>query len=190
MNTELALSQDFKTIIKERILSTLVGLIPDDQLEKLVEAEIQAFFYTEQLLVVEPTKVRVKNHHYNPRDSYSKSDIEVQALAFGSKMTPFRQLVWTVLHEYLQPKVNAVIVASESEAKAELDKWFQEQTTPQIGATYKTLFQNPTTAMSSNMMTRAFQHAATSSTEQLREAFRRVGMNAAAVPEPFIQPKF
>lgn len=190
-STSIVENSSFKDAMRERILAACMDLIPREKVDELIDAEVQAFFTTEQLLTVQTTKVEVANPRYD-NSKYGGYDnsrmVTRECLAFGSKMTPFRQLVWTVLHEYVYPIVKASLDEENSAAKIELDKFMIETATPQLNEGYKSLFSHLAVGMSAYMVNKAMQDAVTMSHFNLTSALAAVGMNINNLP-PAVQPR-
>lgn len=143
--TELATiteSKDFRTALKEKVLGALVELIPEEEFNNMLNAEVKAFFESEQLLVIEQGKVQIDNPRYNPSNGYQYGNdktITKDCMVLNIKMTPFRQLVWKYLSEYVSNQVSDVINSEHSAVKQELDKWFVEVATDDINETQRAL---------------------------------------------------
>jgi hypothetical protein len=79
--------------VKDRIKATFVSLIPDDQWDGMVKKEIDAFFDTASGSSIESITVEIKDYGYGTeRRTW-------QTMKFSGKMSPFRQLVWTLCYE-------------------------------------------------------------------------------------------
>lgn len=188
MSTDVALPSQFKDVIRERILSTFLDLIPKDEIDKLVEKEIKAFFETEAILTVNQTQIEIANPQYDPKRNSgynNEKTIKSDAIAFGSKMTPFRQLVWTTLHTELAPKLKAMISEDTSTFKTELDAWMVEQARPQLNNTNKALFTHLALGMSAMLLRNTMSEAISASHMNLRMALQNAGCNTSNMPAPF-----
>jgi len=178
-NTELALPTGFKEVMRENILKTFMGMIPQEKIDALVEAEVKAFFETEMILTIEQTKITVDNPNYQTTSGqWNNSDRKMtkECLAFGSKMTPFRQLVWSTIHEAIAPKLKALVHDSNSEVNKELNKWLLEQVKPEINANFQSMFTQTAVAMSSTMFTRAMKEATVNSNLGMMNSLQNMGI--------------
>jgi hypothetical protein len=168
-----------------------MDLIPKEKIDELVDKEINAFFETEQLLTVEVTKVEVDNPNYEPSRGYgynNEKKITREAIAFGSKMTPFRQLVWTELHQHLQPKIKALLTAEDSKVKAEMDKWVNQSAAPVLHENYQSMFTHLAMGMSNMMLHRMMRDAATTAHANMAMALSSVGLPTGNLPQPMVAP--
>lgn len=196
MSTEVTLPTSFKDIVRERILSTFMDLIPKEEIDRLVEKEIKDFFETEVLLTVNPTKVEIKNPQFEPtkRVGYgNEPTLTRECLAFGSQMTPFRQLVWSTLHQVLQPRLVEILTDDTSQVKKDLDTWFEETATPDLTKTNKALFSHIAIGMSAGMLRSVLYDAVDSSHQGLINSLGAVGVNPSAIPRTggvFTTPKY
>ncbi len=173
-------SQQFKDVMRERVLQAFMGLIPAEKIDEMVTREVTAFFETEQLLTVIETKVVVDNPNYDPKaDSYydaGKQRVERPALAFGSKMTPFRQLVWSTLHEHLKPLVASALADTSSAVGAQLTDWATNRMTPSLDAAQKVNFQQLAIGMAGSMFDVVLSQANEQAKLNLSHAFMQAGL--------------
>jgi hypothetical protein len=190
MATNIDLPPNVKDVLRERVLGTFVDLIPKEKLDAWLQEEIEAFFVEPRLLTVERTTKTIKNPQYDPNGGYynNQREVSLNCVAFGSYMTPFRQLVWTCLHEHLEPKMREVLSAENSACKIELDKWFEEVAKPAIGESYKTMFNHLSMGMSSAMLQSVIRSAMETSHMNMMHAFNSVGINTSALPAPIVAP--
>lgn len=159
-STIVALPTAFKDIMREKILVAYVDLVPKEQLDALLNKEIEAFFSSEQVLTVEETKIQIDNPNYSSSKGNAYSNeryLNKSCIVFGSKMTPFRQLVWSTLYNYIKPKIQTVFDDDKSKANTELDKWFIETVKPQSETVSKELFTQLASSMSATMFHRTMQ---------------------------------
>lgn len=90
--------------VKDRIKATFVSLVPDDQWDQMVQKEIDAFFNQEVELNLVEHKDYEKGSYWHP----------VITLPIKTKMTPFRQLVWSLCAE------KTVVILKKKAS----DEWF------------------------------------------------------------------
>lgn len=88
---ELITNQDFKTKVTSKVRDVFMDLIPDEELTKLVESEIHAFFHNEEMLEMEFI-----------RERYRSPD------TFKVRTTPFRVIVWTEVEKLLRDKLKEI----------------------------------------------------------------------------------
>jgi hypothetical protein len=189
MINEVALPAEFKEVMREKILSMFMGLIPQEKIDELVAKEIRVFFETEVMLTVKETTVVVDNPDYNTTTSSYRSERKLtkDAIVFGSNMTPFRQLVWSVVHEYLKPKIKEMISDVSEEAGKELQNQLIEQFKPQVGETFKAIFTQTATSMSAGLFYRQMQYSLQTSHSNMVAALSVVGVPVSNIPNtPFI----
>ena len=110
MSNDLAIAnlpQTFRENLREKVMAATLDLIPKEVLDNYISREITAFFENEELLTVKETEVVMDNPRWD-QSKYTgygnEREIKLKAIAFGSRMTPFRQLVWTLLYTDLRPK--------------------------------------------------------------------------------------
>lgn len=179
----------FKDALRDRVLKSTLDLMPPDLLGEYIDREIKAFFDTEQLLTVAPTKVVVDNPSYDSNKGYNSYSNEKQlskeTLAFGSKMTPFRQMVWGVLFEHLRPRMVKIVDDETSAVRVELDKWIAETSVPVIGATNKTMFNSLASTMASTMFHNAISQSVSHANMNIRSAMASMGANPSQLPQLF-----
>lgn len=178
MNNDLNLPTTFKEIMKEKILTAFIGMIPEDKIEELMNKEIDAFFSSESLLTIKQTTIQVDNPSHDPKSTYydNKKQIVVPALVFGSKMTPFRQLAWSVIYEYLKPKLTEIVNDANGKAKQELDKLLAEEYKPKTEETFKEIFTETAKSMSATMFYRTMSTSLSLSHENMKNSFLSVGI--------------
>lgn len=190
MSNDVALPSQFKDVIRERILSAFMDLIPKEKIDELVELEIKAFFETEQLLTVTQTTIEVDNPKYEPGSYGYGNDKKIKrdALVLGSKMTPFRQLVWTTLHTALAPQLLAIINDENSALKLDLQEWMHEKAKPDLNVSNKDLFNTMATGMATMLLRNTMMDAASSAHMTLTAAFSNAGLNMNNMPGMFVPP--
>lgn len=190
-DNNLTLTGDFKDRIRAKLRETIAGLIPDDALDSMLEAEIKEFFHTQQLLTVTETKVTVDNPQYDHKRSSgygNQPQLERSALVFGSKMTPFRQLVWSEVHQWLSPKVKKILDSEHNFAVTELNQWLSDKVTPTVQVTYRTMFSHLATNMAGVMFNRMMVDAVNLSHENMKMSLNSVGVQTHQMPviPPFL----
>lgn len=190
MTNDLSLPTAFKEIMKEKILTAFVGMIPEDKIEELMNKEIDAFFSHESLLTINQTTVQVSNPGHDPRNTYydNRKQMTVPALVFGSKMTPFRQLAWSVIHEYLKPKLTEFVNDVNGKAKQELDKLLAEEYKPKTEETFREIFTETAKSMSATMFYKSMSLSLNYAHENMKNSFLSVGIQqnpgSPLIPKP------
>lgn len=186
MTTELALPSTFKDMLREKILSMCMDMIPKEKLDELIEKEVKDFFDTEQLLTIKETTITVDNVNYDPRanswETNGKKKLDCPTLTFGSKMTPFRQLVWSCLYQHLKPKIEQVFEEEHSAANVALVTWMAETARPGIKDSYVSQFSHLSTVMSSVMLQNVLQAAMNQSHDNLKMALQQAGVDTRNLP--------
>lgn len=180
------LPQSFQDKLRERILSQFVDLIPADKLNEMIQAEIKFFFETPDLLTVKPTQVEVLNPRYDPKDHGrwgNEPKIKIDCLAFGSHMTPFRQMVWTCLHEHLRPQFEAALNNSETELRAEINRWTEVIGKPKIVESTRSMVTDMGLAMSRTMLARTMEVAVSSAHTNMRNSLMQAGVNTNGISQ-------
>lgn len=190
-STDVTIPAAFKDVMREKILAAYVEFVPKEQLDILLANEISAFFETEMILTVAETKIEFNNPNYKP-NGYSNYDnkpkLERTALAFGSKMTPFRQLVWSELHKHIQPTIEGIFKDNNSAVNTELNNWFAETVQPVSGNVSKDLFTQLSAAMSASMFHRSMTSAIAITHSNMMASFATVGVDVGRIPTvPFQQ---
>lgn len=185
MSNELALPSNVKDILKEKVLVAFMGLIPEEKLNEYIDNEVKAFFETEQMLTIEQTTVTVDNPSYKPnsRYDYDKKELSLPAIQFGSKMTPFRQMVWSILFAAVKPRIEDIILDSNSTLHKELDKWIIDKVQPEVNGTCKTLFDSTAMHMSSIFLHKTLRDALTTAHMNVHNALINTGINTSAMQE-------
>lgn len=144
---------NFKDKLREKILSSFSDLIPPETMTALIDSEIKAFFETKDSLIIESEKAYVDRLNKrvielvtpnNTNKYYSNYNVETKEfLAIKSNMTPFRQLVWSSLFEYIRPVVDKAIADNCNNVKDELNKYLSDQANnmikEQVGVNFNAL---------------------------------------------------
>lgn len=190
MSNEVALPSQFKDVIRERILSAFMDLIPKEKIDELVELEIKAFFETDQLLTVTQTTIEVDNPKYEAGSYGYGNDkrIKRDAMVLGSKMTPFRQMVWATLHTALAPQLLAIINDEGSELRVSLQEWLTEKAKPDLNVANKDLFNTMAMGMVAMLLRNCVMDAASSAHMTMTSAFQNAGLNMNNMPGMFVPP--
>ena len=133
----------------------------------------------EQMLTIQETTITEANPNYSPSNHshYNQPKREAKALVYGSKMTPFRQLVWTTLHCYLAPKLKAMLDEEKTEAVKALDEMLVSNIAPQVKATYKENFNCLANAMSLNMFQTYLKSSIALAHNNMVMSFQQVGIS-------------
>ena len=194
-NSDLAIAnlpQTFRETLREKVMAATLDLIPKEVLDGYISREITAFFESEELLTVKETEVVMDNPNFNPakHSGYgNEREIKLKALAFGSKMTPFRQLVWTLLYTDLRPKLEAVLADEESTVRKELNDWIETTVKVNMAATNRTVFSNLANTMSRSMFHGVLYEAVNMSYMNMRNALGAMGADTSRMPQnPMQQP--
>ncbi len=174
--SNIELASNFKDVLREKVLETFMGLIPQDKIQEYIDKEIYAFFEQEQLLTITESKIEVENPNYNPRSSSygNEKKLTRDCITFGSKMTPFRQLVWNEIYTYIKPKVSELLQSENSSLKKELDTWFTTKVTVDLKESNTTMFNNLAVAMAGSMMSNTIKTAIDISNMNITNALNQV----------------
>ena len=164
-------------------MSAVMGLIPEDQMDALLQSEVDAFFKEEQLMGLKQEMVTTPNPGFKPGEGgyYNKRYIETDMLVFKMKMTPFRQTVWNMIHEFIAPKITAVFDDVKSQTRQELDTWIVESVTPQAKEGHKINFNQIAVGMSSHMFANTMRIANEMSVNNLKSAMNTMGVSADVI---------
>lgn len=191
--SDAQLPTSFQDKLRERILSQFVDLIPAEKLDAMISAEIQDFFETPQMLTVQTTKKEIRNPRYDPAKSSgwgtNEPTIKVDCLAFGSHMTPFRQLVWTCLHEYLSPQLTAALNASETELHEEINAWVKDIGKPKVVGSTRSMVTDLALVASRTLVSRTIDSAVTSAHYNMRNSLQQAGVDVSRMdmnPTPVV----
>ena len=194
MSNDLAIAnlpQTFRETLREKVMAATLDLIPQEVLDGYISKEIKAFFETEQLLTVKETEVVIDNPNFdsNRGSGYgNERKHRVAALAFGSQMTPFRQLVWTALYTDLRPKIAAMLVDEESTVRKELREWLEVTVKVDMAETNRTVFSNLANTMSRSMFHGVLYDAVNMSYANMRTSLQAMGADTSRMPDNFIKP--
>ena len=201
MSNDLAIAnlpQTFRETLREKVMSATMDLIPKEMLDNYISREITAFFESEQLLTVKETEVVGANPQWDPlkHTGYgNEREVKLKALAFGSKMTPFRQLVWTLLYSDLRPRFEAILADEESTVRKELNDWIETTVKVNMAETNRSMFSNLANTMSRSMFHGVLYDAVNMSYSNMRSALSCMGADTSRMPEspihsPIQTPKF
>lgn len=171
--TTLASAEGFKEILRDKILATFMGLIPAEKLDSLVDNEVNAFFACEDLLIVKETNIEVDNPKYDNSRGYGYGNdrkLNRSTLAFGSKMTPFRQLVWTELFKHVQPLISTIISNEESSVRKQIDTWLLDTVVDGIRSAHVVNFNTLAASMGTTMFSRTLTTANMNAASMLQSA--------------------
>ena len=169
-------SSDFNKILKEKVLNAFMGLIPEEQLQKYIDNEINNFFENEQLVSLNNEKIEIKNPNYDTSNWSNSRTITKECLVANSKMTPFRQLVWRELHEFLQPKITTIINDEHSATGAKINEWLLGEVKQGIHEASSYNFSNMAMAMGGFMFHSALKSASEASRAQLIDGLGKAGL--------------
>ena len=171
MSNAIAFPAAFQEKLRDSLFEKFMELFPKEQLDHAIQAEINAFFTTEVAPFVKTT-VKVKNPNY--RCSWDQEYIDAPALTSSIKITPFRQLIWTQMHEHLQGVVQEVIEDRKSEYGKAFAEYLNQHLKPAVGESLTANMQTIGIAMSSTLMSAAMKSAADSSYSMLHNAMRHM----------------
>ena len=192
MSSELAhLPQQFREKLVDQVLQSFMGMLPKEKVDEMIEKEVMAFFETEQILTISETKLEITNPMYDPKDRWSEPNKKVDALVFGAKMTPFRQLVWSCMHQHLTPIVKEAIDASVEKHREALTDWMNDTFTKPVEAGAQVSVGSQLNHAATMMMASVYDAALRSAHENMRMAFQAVGADQARIanmPVPFYSP--
>lgn len=90
-SNSLAMPKDFNERVTNKVRDVFMDLIPNEQLDSLVQKEIKAFF-------------EESNQQYTIVESSSYSSTK----KIDSSVTPFRMLVWTEVGRLVGPKLQEI----------------------------------------------------------------------------------
>lgn len=196
MSNDLAIAnlpQTFRETLREKVMAATLDLIPKEVLDNYISKEITAFFESEELLTVKETEIVVDNPRWDSTKytGYgNERQIKLQAIAFGSHMTPFRQLVWTLLYTDLRPKLEAMLADEESTVRKELNDWIDVTVKVNMAETNRTMFSNLANTMSRSMFHGVLYDAVNMSYMNMRNALSCMGADTSRMPENPIQRPF
>lgn len=186
MSTALELPSNFRDAMRERILSSLIDLMPKEKIDELVASEVRAFFETSQLLTITATTVEVDNPQYSPGNGYHQDRrVKKECLAFGSHMTPFRQLVWSTLHAAIEPQLQAMLTDDTNQLKSDLALWLLEKAKPDLTTTNRELFNNMVMGMAAMQTRNTVLEALNTSHMTLKNVLSASGFNTTNMPQMF-----
>lgn len=193
MSTDVSITnlpQTFRDTLREKVLASTLDLIPKDVLDGYISREINAFFEREDLLTIKETEVLVDNPKFDSStyEGYgNQRQLKMQALAFGSSMTPFRQLVWTVLYTDLRPRLEALLADEESTVRKELNEWIDVTVKVDMAETNRTMFSNLANTMSRSMFHSVLHNAVSTSYMNMHSALCAMGADTSRMPSvPFV----
>lgn len=193
MSTDLTIAnlpQTFRDMLREKVMAATIDLIPPEVLDEYISREVKAFFECEELLTIKETEVMVDNPRFDSSKSAgygNQHQLKMQALAFGSKMTPFRQLVWTALYTDLRPRLEALLADEESTVRKELNEWIDVTVKVDMAETNRTMFSNLANTMSRSMFHSVLHNAVSTSYMNMHSALCAMGADTSRMPSvPFV----
>lgn len=158
-----------------------------------IDAEIKAFFETKDCLIIENEKAYVDKINKkiielvtpnNVNKYYHNYNVETKEfLAVKSNMTPFRQLVWSSLFEYIKPIVDKTITDNCNNVKDELNKYLSDQANNLIKTHVGVNFNTLAMFQSEAMFARFAQDSLYKVRETLINNFSRNNMNYTPTSE-------
>lgn len=194
MSNDLAIAnlpQTFRETLREKVMAATLDLIPKEVLDNYISKEIMAFFEAEQMLTIKETEVTVDNPRWDSTKytGYGNERFyKMQAIAFGSHMTPFRQLVWTLLYTDLRPKLEAMLADEENTVRKELNDWIDVTVKVNMAETNRTMFSNLANTMSRSMFHGVLYDAVNMSYMNMRNALQAMGADTSRMPTNHVQP--
>lgn len=184
---------NFRDKLREKILNSFSDLIPENQMNAFIDAEIKAFFETKDCLIIENEKAYVDKINKkiielvtpsNVNKYYHNYNVETKEfLAVKSNMTPFRQLVWSSLFEYIKPIVDKTITDNCNNVKDELNKYLSDQANNLIKTHVGVNFNTLAMFQSEAMFARFAQDSLYKVRETLINNFSRNNMNYTPTSE-------
>lgn len=106
-------SKQYVNVLRERIRAAVMDLIPEEQLDKLIQTEIEAFFKPDADFIFESKQT-----------------------GYGNKMvaqvpvSPFRVIVWDQLRAIVSPMLEKALVARQEHLKDMLEDHFKQKVSP------------------------------------------------------------
>lgn len=134
-----SINPDFRTVLKQKVIETFLGLIPEHDLEKMIEAEVKEFFENKENQIFKVGNVVMKKKDaeaagaiFRERDSWPRTDnpdVDAKVLQSVCPMGPFRLLVWSTLRDHLKVKFINILTDVNKGLGKELDNWLLTEAT-------------------------------------------------------------
>lgn len=113
MNYELD-SKQYVNVLRDRIRAAAMDLIPEEQLDKLIQSEIEAFFTPDANFIFE-----------SKQTGYGNTKMVAQV-----PVSPFRVIVWDQLRAIVSPMLEKALVARQEHLKDMLEDYFKQKVSP------------------------------------------------------------
>lgn len=162
----------FAERVKQTISQALFGLIPDEQLLTMINAEIKAFFEVEDYIVL--TSIDNPKAPKNP-SYYDKTPKTLDAFSF--KMTPFRQLCWVTIFDLLKDKVTKTVLQDFEDKNKDLNLWFETICKDSVSETNTANFNKLSVAIAHAQHLSVMKASIDLSTKYVKEAFMFSGVD-------------
>ncbi len=172
-NNAVALPEEFKKKITDKVLTMFMDLIPEAQLEAHISKEIQAFFEDTKTFTIE----RVTRMHGWGENKSIEQQTDVKTL-----ISPFRYLVWSQLTEWLTPKLALLINEEKGRTNQELIKWLGDEAKPLHTASYQQLFNETCGFMSRHMFKSIMMTSARVAYDFQTSALQMSGITSHNIP--------
>ena len=157
-DTGLALNQDFKERVTNKVRDVFMELISEETLTELVNAEIKAFFEVESSTYTS----RSLGGYGNQRE-------------FVTSCTPFRLIVWEEVRKQIQPKLQEVF---DSDAWKTETFWVGNEQQTQINELLEKKLESMVTKMAASMFHNMFAQAVQGAKWDLQNDVQTILQNA------------
>jgi hypothetical protein len=151
----------FKKRVAATVKGVMLDMMPEEAFEGMIKAEFDAFFQTETWVKVEEFREMTANPAHRPGyGGYgNEPKIEVRYPGLSMKMTPFRQIVWSILNQLLTERVNLVLKSMADKEDTEYGLWVKEQMSTVTQASYSHKFNALVLAMAAAQTQNLFMAA-------------------------------
>lgn len=167
-----SINPDFRTVLKQKVIETFLGLIPEQDLEKMIEAEVKEFFENKENQIFKVGNVVMKKKDaeaagaiFRERDSWPRTDnpdVDAKVLQSVCPMGPFRLLVWSTLRDHLKVKFINILTDVNKGLGKELDNWLLTEATEGLKDSHSLNFNALSMKMSNFALHNTMKAAATS----------------------------
>ena len=129
--SNLTVPTSFQEKLRDSIFEKFLELFPKEILEEAIATEIKDFFEadTSEFVV---GKAIVPNPDYKPKEWQSRSTIEVSTVRYLSKVTPFRQLVWSAINDHVGSMIKETLANNEAELTAAINNFYSTSLSPEL----------------------------------------------------------
>lgn len=170
MTNAIAFPAAFQDKLRDALFEKFMELFPKEQLDKAIADEIDAYFNSNVGEFTQATLQIPAPTEYNSRNTRS-----VEVLKTFTPISPFRQLVWSSLHNHLKPILAELLKDRATEFhKALLEHLTQELP---LNASIREQTRMLGVAMSSSMVSSAMLAAQQAAHENLKRALLATGMD-------------